>query len=138
MPSCLIRASLMQTRTCSTSEDDNNDESAGPGVTQLRSEADFRRRAAESMRSMPGHSSDAFAGCGPTSSSRSSPTDLHADCTCSAHSAGTCGDWDPERDAKLKTLFNLITRTHRDEKLIVFSQFADTVHYLTRSCRPVA
>ena len=42
-----------------------------------------------------------------------------------------CGDWSPERDVELKTLLNLITRTHRGEKLIVFSQFADTVHYLT-------
>jgi superfamily II DNA/RNA helicase len=41
-----------------------------------------------------------------------------------------CGAWDPERDAKLKTLVRLITHTHRGKKLIIFTQFADTVHYL--------
>ena len=38
--------------------------------------------------------------------------------------------WNPASDAKLEQLFGLITNTHRDEKVIVFSQFADTVHYL--------
>jgi superfamily II DNA or RNA helicase len=40
------------------------------------------------------------------------------------------GPWNPLRDAKLEQLFRLINKTHRDEKVIVFSQFADTVHYL--------
>jgi hypothetical protein len=42
----------------------------------------------------------------------------------------TCGDWEPDRDAKLAKLLDLIQRKHPDEKVIVFTQFADTVHYL--------
>jgi hypothetical protein len=41
-----------------------------------------------------------------------------------------CGEWNPARDAQLAALIRLITRTHRGEKIIVFSQFADTVRYL--------
>jgi hypothetical protein len=40
------------------------------------------------------------------------------------------GDWDPERDAKLDALVKLLTKRHPDEKVLVFTQFADTVRYL--------
>ncbi|MDP9368553.1 MAG: phospholipase D-like domain-containing protein [Chloroflexota bacterium] len=41
-----------------------------------------------------------------------------------------CGPWNPERDAKLAALTALLTETHATEKVLVFSQFADTVRYL--------
>jgi SNF2 family DNA or RNA helicase len=43
-----------------------------------------------------------------------------------------CGEWDPKKDAKLQALMNLIANVHSREKLIVFTQFADTVRYLGR------
>lgn len=42
------------------------------------------------------------------------------------------GPWDPARDAKLEALQELLTETYPDQKVIVFSQFADTVNYLER------
>src|SRR6185312_8172700 len=41
-----------------------------------------------------------------------------------------CGRWEPARDAKLAALVDLITKKHPEEKIIIFSQFADTVRYL--------
>lgn len=41
-----------------------------------------------------------------------------------------CGKWDPARDTKLDALEKLLTRKHPKDKVIVFSQFADTVDYL--------
>jgi superfamily II DNA or RNA helicase len=41
-----------------------------------------------------------------------------------------CGDWNPDEDAKLKALEDLLTKTHPNEKVLVFTQFADTVRYL--------
>ena len=41
------------------------------------------------------------------------------------------GTWDPERDAKLNALQELLIQTHPDDKVLVFTQFADTVQYLT-------
>lgn len=38
--------------------------------------------------------------------------------------------WQPEKDNKLKALYNLLTQRHPDEKALVFSQFSDTVEYL--------
>ncbi len=40
------------------------------------------------------------------------------------------GDWDETKDAKLNALEKLLTQTHPDTKVLVFTQFADTVHYL--------
>ena len=42
------------------------------------------------------------------------------------------GTWQAERDAKLQALYRLVTEQHPDEKVLVFSQFADTVRYLRR------
>ncbi|MBS1717646.1 MAG: NgoFVII family restriction endonuclease [Armatimonadetes bacterium] len=41
------------------------------------------------------------------------------------------GHWDASKDKKLGKLFELLTTTHASEKVIVFTQFADTVDYLT-------
>ncbi|MXZ92427.1 MAG: NgoFVII family restriction endonuclease [Chloroflexi bacterium] len=40
------------------------------------------------------------------------------------------GRWDPNRDAKLDALERLLRERYPDRKVLVFSQFADTVHYL--------
>lgn len=40
--------------------------------------------------------------------------------------------WDVSRDRKLDRLHKLLTRDHADEKVLIFSQFADTVVYLAR------
>ena len=41
------------------------------------------------------------------------------------------GSWDAEKDAKLNALQELLTDTHQNHKVLVFTQFADTVKYLT-------
>jgi SNF2 family DNA or RNA helicase len=41
------------------------------------------------------------------------------------------GTWNPEKDTKLNALQKLLTETHPDSKVLVFTQFADTVQYLT-------
>jgi hypothetical protein len=40
------------------------------------------------------------------------------------------GNWQANRDEKLVELYKLLTKTHPNEKVLVFSQFADTVNYL--------
>jgi hypothetical protein len=45
------------------------------------------------------------------------------------------GEWDPEHDMKLTTLEDLLTKKHTNEKVLVFTQFADTVRYLTEQLK---
>jgi superfamily II DNA or RNA helicase len=40
------------------------------------------------------------------------------------------GKWNPAEDRQLNALYNLINQTHKKEKVLVFTQFADTVRYL--------
>jgi superfamily II DNA or RNA helicase len=62
--------------------------------------------------------------------------DLRADAQALAALVREAGEWDPQRDAKLDALHRLLTDTHpadkscRQEKVLVFTQFADTAHYL--------
>lgn len=42
-----------------------------------------------------------------------------------------CGVWDSDKDTKLKELRDLITKRYPDQKVLIFTQFADTVRYLT-------
>lgn len=42
------------------------------------------------------------------------------------------GAWQPSRDTKLEALHTLLTKRHPIEKVLVFTQFADTVEYLSQ------
>jgi superfamily II DNA or RNA helicase len=45
------------------------------------------------------------------------------------------GQWDPAHDQKLLALRKLITQPHAKDKVLVFTQFADTARYLEREIR---
>ena len=47
----------------------------------------------------------------------------------------TSGSWDPQRDRKLSRLYDLLAHDHPNEKVIVFTQFADTVRYLAKELK---
>ena len=41
-----------------------------------------------------------------------------------------CGSWNPATDQKLNELTKLVTETHKEEKVIIFTQYSDTAHYV--------
>jgi len=43
--------------------------------------------------------------------------------------------WNPEEDRKLNALYELLTRKHAKEKVLVFTQFADTAFYLAQQLK---
>ena len=45
------------------------------------------------------------------------------------------GRWDPQHDQKLIALRRLVVRTHAKDKVLIFTQFADTARYLAREVR---
>lgn len=61
--------------------------------------------------------------------------DLRADIEALAGILASSGPWDPSRDAKLDALLDLVNVVHPTDKVLVFSQFADTVRYLERQLR---
>ena len=61
--------------------------------------------------------------------------DLAQDATALIRVLHQCGSWDPAKDAKLDALHELLTEKYPDTKVLVFTQFADTPHYLTRELK---
>lgn len=98
----------------------------------LRDEEAFRARAAEIYSWYRQHAQKRFKWVDP----RHFTEDLSADLTADAHTLlpllKKYGDWSPAEDKKLQKLHGLLTRTHPSEKIIVFTQFADTANYLAR------
>ncbi len=124
-------------------DDDENsgDENGTVGAQHaapLRTENDFKRRAAEVYAEYTTQYKRRFKWLRSTLFVRTLEKDLRGDASALLKVLQKCGDWDPSRDAKLDALFALLTKRHRNEKLIVFSQFADTVRYLEAQLKNIA
>ncbi len=59
--------------------------------------------------------------------------DLLADAKALINVLQHCGEWNPQEDEKLTALVELLTTTHPKDKILIFTQFADTVRYLTEN-----
>lgn len=57
--------------------------------------------------------------------------DLRADAEALMQVLRNAGPWDANRDAKLGALIDLVQQRHPTEKILLFTQFSDTVRYLT-------
>ena len=57
--------------------------------------------------------------------------DLLADARCLIEVLQSCGEWHSQPDEKLAALVKLLTETHPHEKILIFTQLADTVRYIT-------
>lgn len=56
--------------------------------------------------------------------------DLRADNKALLKILSLCGEWNPSTDAKLNELEKLLRKKHPGDKVLIFTQFADTVRYL--------
>src|SRR6266516_2811147 len=133
-------AELLDART--TDEDaeallpDTNGEDDAARVPQLatsplRTEADYRKRAAEVYQEYATQYRRRFKWLRPSLFTASLKKDLLQDARNLLHILTSCGPWQVERDAKFTALVDLLTQQHPQEKVLIFTQFADTVYYLT-------
>ena len=113
-------------------ENDNNDEAGEPSgrLMQALTEKDFRERAAEVYNTYASHFRRRFKWLRPELFDDALGKDLKNDASSLMAVLKRAGAWDAERDTKLKVLLSLLTQRHPKNKVLVFSQFADTVDYL--------
>lgn len=116
-------------------EDDDGEDAKPPKELKLRTAADFVRRAAEAYESYTAQYKNRFKWLRPDLFVKSLAKDLEEDAASLLTVLTRCGDWNPDKDAKLEALHNLLTKKHPKEKVIVFTQFADTVRYLETQLR---
>lgn len=115
-------------------DDNNNNSPAGPEMN-LKTENDFRQRAAEIYARYQTQYKKRFRWLRSSLFVKELSADLSDDSNLLLDVLNVSGDWNTTKDAKLKALYKLIAEIHPDEKVIVFSQFADTVRYLEQQLK---
>ena len=100
-------------------------------VAQIDSEIDYRSRAEEIYKTYKSSAfRKRFKWLPSALFEESLKQDLLADATRLIDVLSAYGSWEPDKDAKLLDLVRLIQVDHSKEKILVFTQFSDTAHYL--------
>jgi superfamily II DNA or RNA helicase len=101
----------------------------------LRSEADFRRRAAELYADYESRQHRRFRWLRAELFTADLAADLGQDAEALQSILTDAGAWAADKDAKLNALCEFLTGTYPEEKVLVFTQFADTVAYVERELK---
>jgi superfamily II DNA or RNA helicase len=112
-------------------DEDSNADFAALTQKPLRIETDYQRRAAEVYKEYAGQYCSRFKWLRPTLFTASLKKDLLQDARNLLDILAQCSVWDATKDTKLNALVDLLMLTHPYEKVLIFTQFADTVRYLT-------
>ena len=96
----------------------------------LRTESDYRARAAEVYQAYAGPFKKRFKWLPCAWFNKTLGKQLLKDAKALLDVLKICGDWEPAQDAKLAELVKLAAEIHAQEKLLIFTQFADTARYL--------
>ena len=110
--------------------DDDEQEESLEETGRAWTAADFEGRAAQTYAEYEGRYSSRFKWLRADLFESSLESDLQSDSNALSDLLQAYGAWDPAKDAKLDALHLLLTETFADRKVLVFSQFADTVDYL--------
>jgi superfamily II DNA or RNA helicase len=102
----------------------------------LRTEEDFRKRAALVYREYSTSLKKRFNWLASTLFAHERlAAALSADSIALLRIFAVCPGWNPDQDAKLQALYRLVNEIHPSEKVLVFTQFADTACYLAAELR---
>ena len=113
--------------------ENENEGAAGEADCAIRpgaAEQELRAHAAQVYRSYTAGFRNRFKWLRPDLFNGRLSEDLRHDATALLELLRKAGSWDANRDSMLQALEQLLTREHPKEKVLIFSQFADTVHYL--------
>lgn len=112
-------------------DDEGDDENGEPGTAApLRTEADFRKLAAEVYTLYIDRYKRRFRWLGSHHFVQELGKDMMADATALRELLVGFGEWKAANDAKLRALHQLLMSEYPDRKVLIFTQFADTVRYL--------
>jgi len=110
--------------------EEDSDGGSSDTNTNRWEEEDFRRRAAEVYQEYASQYKRRFKWLRPTLFIKSLKKDLLTDARVLIQVLQSCGQWDADRDPKLLALLRLLQEQHPAHKVLIFTQFADTVRYL--------
>jgi len=113
----------------------NGDAPATEGSERLRTTKDYVERAGVVYNEYRRNYERRFKWIRPSLFIKKLEDDLRADAKALLNILESAGAWDISRDAKFGALVDLLEHRHPHEKVLVFTQFADTVHFLTRELK---
>ncbi len=113
-------------------DDDNTDSENGhnESAPTLYTHEEFQQRAASIYGEYAGQFKRRFKWLRADLFTEELAKHLRSDAAALIRLINDAGVWDPHRDAKLRALIELLTQRHPTEKVLVFTQFGDTVQYL--------
>ena len=114
-------------------DSDDNDAADGAATTMryVMTEKEILARAAEVYDTYAAHFRRRFRWLMPEHFNDDLADDLRMDTMALIDMLKKAGAWDANRDRKLQALIALLSKQHPNDKVLVFSQFADTVNYLS-------
>lgn len=102
---------------------------------QMLSSDDFKKRAADIYEEYTTKYKKRFKWLRPHLFIKTLVKDLESDTKTLLKVLKSCGQWDSQKDAKLSSLTKLLSQGHAKVKVLIFTQFADTVRYLERELK---
>jgi hypothetical protein len=126
---------LLDTRYEDSDETEMFDGDGGAGGGPLRTEADFRKKAKAVYELYATQYKRRFGWLSPTLFKKELAESLRRDALSLLPIFDGVPEWDPKRDTKLNALEKLVTKTHAGQKVLIFTQFADTVEFLDRELK---
>ena len=115
--------------------DESGDRTPRETPRHAGSEADFAASAAGVYQAYATQFRRRFKWLRPRLFQDSLANDLRCDAIAIMDILERAGPWNPSRDAKLDALVDLVSVRHPTEKVLIFTQFADTVDYLETQLR---
>jgi hypothetical protein len=116
-------------------DQDDNKDTNGNSAAFLRDEKDFRKRAKAVYERYATELKKRFKWLSPTLFIAGVRQDLLNDTHAVISVLNRFGVWDAAKDTKLNALEKLLTERYSGQKVIVFTQFADTAVYLAEQLK---
>jgi len=111
-------------------EDENSEGTETPINSGIHSDTDFKQEAAKVYQMYAGKFKKRFHWLRAEIFKPALAKHLREDALALMGILETCGAWDASKDAKLAELLRLVLEEYPQGKVLVFTQFADTVRYL--------
>jgi superfamily II DNA or RNA helicase len=114
------------------SEEETAEKTAKAHLQPLRTPDQFRAKAKEIYEFYEQHAKRRFKWLRHDLFISELSDDLQSDAKSLIKILKSAGQWEPAADTKLQTLLATLKKDHPDEKVLIFTQFADTARYLER------
>ena len=115
--------------------DDGDGSDPGQYANHVLTEAELKQRAADVYEKYAAQFHRRFKWLRPALFDDTLAKDLAADAAALIAMLRNVGAWEPARDTKLQALVDLLAKQHPNAKVLVFTQFADTVDYLAQQLK---